>query len=139
MHNDVVREMSDGGGRILDDIDFIQDKVVRAYAVYLIIKGEAERALDILSRYYGIVVPKIKIGLPKRHSKALGCYDQSRETIYLRSSREYRSPYIVLHEFYHHLRGTKLEYPGSEKHADKYALESIRYFKELASLKNLST
>ncbi|BEP18693.1 hypothetical protein PYJP_20450 [Pyrofollis japonicus] len=99
---------------------------LRAYAVLLILKGETENALRVLSEYYGIATPRLKVGLPKRHAKALGCYDARRRLICLRSSNEYRNPFVVLHEFYHHLRSCRAEFAGSEKNANNYALESIR-------------
>lgn len=107
------------------------EEIVRAYAVYLIVKRDSEKALSVLSRYYGILTPRIRIGLPKKHSKALGCYDPVKKTICLRSSEEYGNPFVVLHEYYHHLRNSRREYPGNEKYANRYALKSIMYFKEL--------
>lgn len=102
------------------------DAGLRAYAVLLILQGETEKALEILSEHYGIPTPMLRIGLPRRHARALGCYDPRRRLICLRSSREYHDPFVVLHEFYHHLRSAKAEFAGSEKNADRYALESIQ-------------
>ena len=99
---------------------------LRAYAVLLILRGDAEKALKMLSEHYGVPAPRLRVGLPRRHARALGCYDPGRRLICLRSSREYRDPFVVLHEFYHHLRSTRAEFAGSEKNADRYALESIR-------------
>ncbi|ABN69775.1 hypothetical protein Smar_0669 [Staphylothermus marinus F1] len=110
---------------------FISEEIVRAYATYLIVRGDAEKALSMLSIYYRIITPRIRIGLPKKHSKALGCYDPVKKTICLRSSEEYRNPFVILHEYYHHLRNSRREYLGNEKYADRYALKSIMYFKEL--------
>ncbi len=99
---------------------------LRAYAVLLILRGSAEEALRRLSEYYGVPAPRLRVGLPKRHARALGCYEPRRRLICLRSSREYRDPFVVLHEFYHHLRSSRAEFAGSEKSADNYALSSIR-------------
>ena len=99
---------------------------LRAYAALLILRGSAKEALELLAEYYGVDAPRIRVGLPKRHARALGCYDARRRLICLRSSREHRDPFVVLHEFYHHLRSVRAEYAGSEKNADEYALSSIR-------------
>ncbi len=101
---------------------------VRAYAVELILEGEAEEALALLSRYYGVARPGLVVGLPKRHKRAYGCYDPVKRLICVRSSAEYRNPFVVLHEFYHHLRFFFGKHRGTEKGADRYALESIRYY-----------
>ncbi len=111
-----------------------EEVIVRAKAVELILKGEAEKALEILSKHYRVNTPKIEIGLPKRCRKALGCYVSGKKTIYLRSSEQYRDPFILLHEYYHHLRTFMNKHRGTEKHADKYALESIKYYLYLANI-----
>ena len=115
------------------------DAVVRAKAVALILLGETEKALEILSKFYGGPPPRVKVGLPKGRSGVLGCYVHSRRTIYLKSSEEYRNPFVVLHEFYHHIRYFAGKHRGTERGANEYALKSIQYFKELASkLRSLS-
>ncbi len=111
-----------------------KEKIVRAIAVKYVLEGQAEKAIEILSKYYGISIPKIKIGLPKKYKNALGCYDPRRKTIYLKSSAQYKDPFVILHEFYHHLRSITGKHRGTEKNADRYALDSLRYY---ASLKEM--
>ncbi|MEB3779086.1 MAG: hypothetical protein GSR85_02475 [Desulfurococcales archaeon] len=108
--------------------------VVLARAVELIINGRVEEALEVLSSYYGIPKPRLKIGLPKGCLNAYGCYNPRRQTIYVRSSEEYMNPFIILHEYYHHLRGWPGVHRGSERHADEYALNAIRLWRELKRL-----
>ncbi len=115
------------------------DALVRARAVALILLGETEKALETLSKFYGIPAPRVKVGLPKGRPGVLGCYIPSKRTIHLRSSEEYRNPFVVLHEFYHHIRYFAGKHRGTEKGANEYALKSIQYFKELPSkLESLS-
>jgi len=109
------------------------DAVVRARAVALILEGETEKALEILSKFYGVPTPRVKVGLPKGRYGALGCYVPGKRTIYFRSSDEYRNPFVVLHEFYHHIRYFAGKHRGTERGANEYALKSIQYFKELVS------
>ncbi|MCD6196054.1 MAG: hypothetical protein J7J82_04635 [Staphylothermus sp.] len=104
------------------------EKLVRAIAVKYILDGEAEKAIRLLSRFYGVVEPKIKIGLPRKYKNALGCYDPKKRIIYLKSSAQYKDPFVILHEFYHHLRSTTGKHRGTEKNADRYALDSLRYY-----------
>ena len=109
------------------------DVAVRARAVALILLGETEKALEILSKFYEVPTPRVKIGLPKGRTGVLGCYVPSKRIIYLKSSEEYRNPFVVLHEFYHHIRYFAEKHRGTERGANEYALKSIQYFKELAS------
>lgn len=101
---------------------------VRARAVELILEGRVEEALTLLSEHYGVRPPRIRVGLPKRRRGSLACYDPSKRLICLRSSSELRNPLVVLHEYYHHLRFTAGRHRGTEKHANRYALESCRAY-----------
>lgn len=96
-----------------------------ARAARMIVEGRTEEAVEMLSRYYGILPPRVKVGLPKRCRNALGCYTPSNQTIHLRSSREYRDPFVVLHEFYHHLRWRLGSHRGTERHASEFAARAV--------------
>ena len=81
-----------------------------------------EEALDLLSSHYRVDRPLLRIGLPKGEKRALGCYVHRERTIYI-SSREYLyDPYVLIHEFYHHLRNVGGKHRGTEKHARDFAL-----------------
>lgn len=105
--------------------------ILRATAVKKILEGRTEEAIASLAKFYEIRAPSLKVGLPKRFKKAKGCYDSRRRLICLRSSAEYKDPFVILHEFYHHLRNERGEFSGSEKNADLFALRSIIYFREI--------
>ena len=100
-----------------------------ARAVALILDGRAEEALELLSRYYRVRPPQLRIGLPRGCTRALGCYVPRRRTIYLRSGDEYRNPFVVLHEFYHHIRYRMGRHRGTEKGADRFALRAIEAYR----------
>ncbi|MCE4600885.1 MAG: hypothetical protein F7C38_04890 [Desulfurococcales archaeon] len=102
-----------------------------ARAVELILQAKTEEALELLSKHYKIATPRLKIGLPKKCRRALGCYTPRDKTIHLRSSSEYTNPFIVLHEYYHHLRYRLGTHRGTERHADQYALKAINAWKKL--------
>jgi len=100
--------------------------------VLLILNGKTEDALTLLSNNYRVRTPKLKVGLPKGHKiKAYGCYTVKTETISVLNSDVLVNPFVILHEFYHHLRSKAVDkmHRGTEKNADKFALEFIDAFK----------
>jgi len=102
----------------------------KAAIVWFILNGEVERALDLLARRYGVDAPKLEVGLPKgRRKRAYGCYNGRKKTISVLSSDTLRNPFVILHEFYHHLRtDLDLKHRGTEKRANAFALEFIQVF-----------
>jgi hypothetical protein len=99
--------------------------------VWLILNGQTEKALSLLAKNYKVSTPKLKVGLPKsRKAKASGCYTPKDATISVRNSDVMRNPFVILHEFYHHLRTTiDKKHKGTEKNADKFATEFIEAYK----------
>ena len=107
----------------------------KALVVWLILNGKAEKALELLAEHYGVEVPRLKVGLPKgRKKKTLGCYNAKNETIFVLNSDTLKEPFIILHEFYHHLR-TALDrkHKGTERYADEFAKEFIQAYKSMAA------
>ena len=103
----------------------MDEEEILALSVQLIIDGKPEEAVELLSKLYKIKTPRIVVGLPSKCRKAYGCYNNKTQTIYLKSSEEYKNPFIILHEYYHHLRSRHGKHRGTEKHADQYALKAI--------------
>jgi hypothetical protein len=99
--------------------------------VRLILNGQAEKALVLLAKNYKVSTPKLKVGLPKgRKAKAFGCYTPKDSTISLLNSDVIENPFVILHEFYHHLRTSiDKKQKGTEKNADKFAKEFIEAYK----------
>ena len=95
--------------------------------VSLILDGQAEKALDLLAKNYKVSTPKLKVGLPKgRRATASGCYTPKDATISVLNSDVIMNPFVILHEFYHHLRtSVDKKHKGTEKNADKFAKEFI--------------
>ena len=103
--------------------------------VWLILNGKPEEALMLLAKNYKVNVPKLKVGLPKGHKiKAFGCYTSKNETISVLNSDVVVNPFVILHEFYHHLRSKAVDkmHRGTEKNADKFAIEFIEAYKAYA-------
>jgi len=102
--------------------------------VWLILDGKAEKALGLLSEHFKVRMPSIKVGLPKgRRSTALGCYSSRDRTISVLNSDALKEPFIIIHEFYHHLRtSADARHKGTEKHADEFAKGFIEAYESEA-------
>lgn len=102
----------------------------KARIVALILSKKPEKALIELSSHYRAQTPNIKIGMPKGQTKRRGCYSASDRTIYLSHRDALYNPYILLHEFYHHLRSQGEKHRGTEKLANKFAREYLIEYQE---------
>lgn len=98
--------------------------------VWLILNGKAEKALDLLAKNYKIRSPNLKVGLPKgRRRTVSGCYTPTDSTISVFNSDAMKNPFIILHEFYHHMRtSVDKKHKGTERNADKFAIEFIKAY-----------
>jgi len=103
----------------------------KARIVYLILSKKPEEALEQLSRYYNIGIPKVRIGMPKGYAKNMGCYVARKKTIFFSNQDALYSPHIVLHEFYHHLRTRGGKHRGTEKLADAFAKSFLEAYKQM--------
>ncbi|WXG46774.1 MAG: hypothetical protein WED05_08985 [Candidatus Atabeyarchaeum deiterrae] len=103
--------------------------------VQLILDGRPENALELLADYYHVSVPRIKVGLPKGHRKnVLGCYTARDRTISVLNSDVLMNPFVVLHEFYHHLR-TRVDkvHRGTEGNAMEFAKSFVESYKPITT------
>ena len=107
------------------------EKMFKAYVVWLILDGKAEESLYTLANHYKVHTPRLKVGLPSRHrTMTLGCYVGNDETIYFLNAEALMNPFIVLHEFYHHLRmSIDKQHKGTEKYADRFAREFLEAYR----------
>jgi len=97
------------------------DLSFKAKVVGLILSKDPEKALDLLSQHYKIAKPRLKVGMPKGHSKKLACYVAKKRTIHVSGREALYNPRVILHEFYHHLRNLSDAQRGIEKYAEKFA------------------
>jgi len=107
----------------------------KAMVVWLIISGKPEEALELLAKNYKVKVPSLKVGLPKGHKiTAFGCYTLKIQTISVLNSEVMQNPFVILHEFYHHLRSKSVDgiHKGTERGADKFALNFIAEYQTFA-------
>lgn len=108
------------------------EHLFKAKIVQLILMKEPDEALKILSRQYNVSVPRLKVGMPKKHSKKVGCYVSKTKTIHIATEEKLKDPFVILHEFYHHLRTRGREHRGTEKHANRFAEEFIEAYQTLS-------
>ena len=109
------------------------DVLFRAKVVYLILSKDIEQALELLSSHYGIVEPKLKVGMPKRYSKNPACYVHKNRTIHVSRREILSNPHVILHEFYHHLRSVTDAQGGIEKYANSFASNYLEAYQEITS------
>jgi hypothetical protein len=103
--------------------------------VHLILSKKTEQALELLAKEYRVEVPKLEVGLPKGHSRnSYGTYNARNKTISVLDSDIFGNPFVILHEFYHHLRTKNVDkqHKGTEKNADKFALDYINAYEAAA-------
>ena len=80
------------------------DDITKAKVVYLILNKKTEEALQNLSRFYKVTPPEIAVGTIKGKRRTVyAVYVQRESKIYCINSDIFYNPFIVLHEFYHHL------------------------------------
>jgi hypothetical protein len=97
-------------------------KIVRLIRV----EKKPYEALEQLSKHYRVERPLLKMGLPKGENSALGCYLSREKTIYISTQEYLYDPYIIIHEFYHHLRSVTGKHRGTERHARDFAIEFLK-------------
>ncbi len=110
---------------------------MKASVVALILDSKTEEAIGVLSRWYRVSVPKLGIGVLEGKTKGIAAvYSQRRKEI-LAARREFMyDPFVMIHEFYHHLRSVSGHHRGTEKQADRFALEFIDAYRRLAGVRS---
>jgi len=110
------------------------EQLFKAKVVALILSKEPEEALGLLSKFYKIEAPELKVGMPKRHGKNPACYTAKDRTIHVANRENLHNPFLILHEFYHHLRTHVKEHKGTEGYANKFARDFIEAYDTVSAL-----
>ena len=107
---------------------------MKATVVALILDTKTEEAIGVLSRWYRVSRPRLGVGVMEGKTKGVAAvYSQNRKEI-LAARREFMyAPFVMVHEFYHHLRSVSGKHRGTEKQADRFALEFIRAYGRAAA------
>lgn len=110
------------------------DDITKAKVVYLIVNKKTEEALQNLSKFYKVTPPEITVGTIKGKRRTVyAVYVQRESKIYCINSDIFYNPFIVLHEFYHHIRTKGGNHRGSEKYANMYAKSFIDSYKKIVN------
>ena len=102
------------------------DDLTKAKIVALILDKKTEQALDYLSKLYKVDTPQIVVGtIKKKRRTVYAVYVVQEKKIYALNSEIFYNPFVILHEYYHHIRSKLGTHRGSEKYADMYAQQFI--------------
>jgi hypothetical protein len=114
------------------------DDITKAKIVHMILNRNTEEALQKLSKFYNVTPPEIVVGTIKGKRRTVyAVYVQKERRIYVINSDVFYNPFIVLHEFYHHIRTRAGVHRGSEKHANMYAKSFIDSYKKIVGKKKM--
>ncbi len=113
-------------------VNILLDDITKARIVHMILNRNTEEALQKLSKFYNVTSPEIVVGTIKGKRRTVyAVYVQKERRIYVINSDIFNNPFIVLHEFYHHIRTRAGVHKGSEKHANMYAKSFIDSYKKI--------
>ncbi len=117
------------------------DDLAKAKIVALILDKKTEIALENLSELYKIDTPEIVVGtIKKKRRTVYAVYVVQEKKIYALNSEIFYNPFVVLHEYYHHIRSKQGTHRGSEKRANMYAQDFIdSYMKVVEKLNQNKT
>lgn len=108
------------------------DERMKAYIVALILDSKTEDAISTLCRWYRVEEPRLGVGVVEGKTKGVAAVYSLRRKEILAAKREFLyNPFVIIHEFYHHLRSTSGSHRGTEKQADKFAADYVAAYKKL--------
>lgn len=131
------------GQKKLGEEEYDDDRILslsepnfKAMIVYIILSRKTERAVDILSRKFSVRRPALGIGHTKGKKLALAVYSVASNMISFADQQYFFDPFVVLHEMYHCLRSRSGNHRGTEKNADRFALDYIAEYNRLTEAFN---
>lgn len=102
---------------------------MKVAVVALILDSKPEDALRVLCRWYRVSEPRLGVGVVEGKTKGVAAVYSARRKEILAARREFLyDPFVMVHEFYHHLRSVGGKHRGTEKQADKFALGFIQAY-----------
>lgn len=109
------------------------DDLTKAKIVQMILDKKTETALEKLSEFYHVESPKIVVGTIKGKRRTVyAVYVSSQKKIYALNSDVFYNPFIILHEYYHHIRSKLGVHRGSERHANMFAKDFVDSYVRIA-------
>jgi hypothetical protein len=108
------------------------DDLTKAQIVRMILEKQTEKALEKLSELYQVTPPKIVVGTIKGKRRTVyALYYPKERKIYALNSEIFFNPFVVLHEYYHHIRSKLGIHRGSERNANTFAQEFIDSYRKI--------
>ena len=110
------------------------EDAMKVGVVALILDSKTEQAIRALSRWYRVEEPRLGVGVVAGRTKGVAAVYSLRRKEILAARREYLyDPFVIIHEFYHHLRSVSGKHRGTEKDADRFALDFIGAYRRAAA------
>jgi len=107
---------------------------MKAAVVALILDSKPEEAISLLSKWYKVSEPRLGVGVFEGKSKGVAAVYSPNTRKILAAKREFLyDPFVMIHEFYHHLRSRSGRHRGTEKQANRFALDFIASYQRLTS------
>ncbi len=105
---------------------------MKASVVATILDSRTEDAFEMLCEWYRVQRPRLGIGVVEGRTKGVAAVYSVRRKEILAARREFLyDPFVMIHEFYHHLRSTSGRHKGTEKQADRFALDFIAAYQKV--------
>jgi hypothetical protein len=111
---------------------------MKATVVALVLDSRPEEAISVLSKWYKVREPRLGVGVVEGRTKRVAAVYSSRRKEILAAKREYLyDPFVIVHEFYHHLRFLGGHHRGTEKQANRFARDFLATYERLVLEENL--
>lgn len=102
------------------------DDEFKALIVATILDSRTEDAIKMLCEHYRVSVPELGVGVLEGRTKGVAAVYSMRKKKILAAKREYLyDPFVMIHEFYHHLRSVSGKHRGTERQADEFAVDFV--------------
>ncbi len=109
----------------------VLEEEMKASVVATILDSRPEEAIEMLCEWYRVRRPRLGVGVVEGRSKGVAAVYSLRRKEILAARREFLyDPFVMIHEFYHHLRSTSGRHRGTEKQADRFALDFIAAYQK---------
>jgi hypothetical protein len=106
----------------------------KALVVAMILDSRPEEAIATLSEHYHVAKPRLSVGVVEGRTKGVAAVYSLRRKEILAANREYfYNPFVMIHEFYHHLRSTSGRHRGTERQADEFAVDFINAYRRVGA------
>ncbi len=114
-----------------DELLDLDDPRFKTAIVGLILSRNTEEAVRLVSRKFHVKPPTLQIGHTKGKKIALAVYSVAANSITFADQEHFFNPFVVLHEMYHCIRSSSGHHRGTEKNADRFALDYIENYRRL--------